>query len=48
MGIKDFVPSGTLNLIKQVTNEFVERSRKETEPNKVFDVDLRHSYEKSR
>ena len=27
VGIKDFVPSETLKLIKQVTSEFVEKSR---------------------
>ena len=45
VGIKDFVPSETLKLIKQVTSEFVEKSREVTESNNIFDIGPGHSRE---
>ena len=45
VGIKDIVPSDILNLIKQVTNEFVDKSREVEESNNVFDIGPGHSRE---
>ena len=45
VGIKDIVPSDTLDLIKQVTNEFVDKSRTVKESNNVFDIGPGHSHE---
>ena len=45
VGIEDLVPSETLNLIKKVTNEFVEKSRKVTGSNNIFDIGPGYSYD---
>ena len=45
VGVKDIVPSDTLHLIKQVTNEFVNKSREVLESNSVFDIGAGHSHE---
>ena len=43
LGVKDLVPKETLNKLKDVTNQFVEKSREVSESNNVFDIGPGHS-----
>ncbi len=43
VGVRDLVPKETLNKLKDLTNQFVEKSRKVLESNSVFDIGPGHS-----